>query len=90
MFSPTKKALRELERSHEDGLYTRQGVPVPDYLLALHTAPGPTGLLANAGGTRMAGSDAINVLFKGVGGHGSSPQFAKDPIVMTAHAITQY
>ncbi len=74
----------------KDGLYTRQGVPVPDYLLALHTAPGPTGLVANAGGTRMAGFDQLDVVFKGVGGHGSSPQFTKDPIVMTAHAITQY
>jgi hippurate hydrolase len=73
-----------------DGLYTKHGVPVPDYLLAMHTAPGPTGLLANAAGTRMAGFDQIDVVFKGVGGHGSSPQFAKDPIVMTAHAITQY
>lgn len=73
-----------------DGLYTRQGVPVPDYLLALHTAPVTTGLVANAAGTRMAGFDQIDVLFKGVGGHGSSPQFTKDPIVMTAHAITQY
>jgi amidohydrolase len=74
----------------DDGLYTRYAVPVPDYLLALHTAPVTTGLVANAGGTRMAGTDQIDVLFKGVGGHGSSPQFTKDPIVMTAHAITQY
>ncbi len=74
----------------KDGLYTRQGVPVPDYLIALHTAPGPTGIVANAGGTRMAGFDQLDVVIKGVGGHGSSPQFTKDPIVMTAHAITQY
>ncbi len=87
---PDEEGIKGARAMVEDGLYTRQGVPVPDYLLALHTAPGPTGLLANAGGTRMAGSDAIDVLFKGVGGHGSSPQFAKDPIVMTAHAITQY
>jgi amidohydrolase len=73
-----------------DGLYTRHGVPVPDYLLALHTAPGPTGLLANAGGTRMAGTDQLDVVFKGVGGHGSSPHVTKDPIVMTANAIMQY
>jgi amidohydrolase len=74
----------------DDGLYTRYAVPVPDYLLALHTAPGPTGLLANAGGTRMAGTDQLDVLFKGVGGHGSSPHVTKDPIVMTANAIMQY
>jgi hippurate hydrolase len=74
----------------EDGLYTKQGVPVPDYLIALHTAPGPTGLVANAEGPRMAGFDQLDVVFKGVGGHGSSPHVTKDPIVMTANAIVQY
>ncbi|MBW4621428.1 MAG: amidohydrolase [Cyanosarcina radialis HA8281-LM2] len=74
----------------KDGLYTQKGVPLPDYLIAMHTAPGPTGLVANAEGTRMAGFDQLDVVFKGVGGHGSSPHVTKDPIVMTAHAITQY
>jgi amidohydrolase len=87
---PDEEGIMGAEAMVEDGLYTRHGVPVPDYLLALHTAPGPTGLVANVGGTRMAGSDAIDVMFKGIGGHGSSPQFAKDPVVMAAHAITQY
>jgi hippurate hydrolase len=87
---PAEEGIMGAKAMVEDGLYTQQKVPVPDYLLALHTAPGPTGLIANVGGTRMAGSDAIDVTFKGIGGHGSSPQFAKDPVVMTAHAITQY
>jgi amidohydrolase len=73
-----------------DGLYTTHGVPVPDYLLGMHSAPGPTGLVASAPGVQTAGSDAIDVVIKGVGGHGSSPHLAKDPILMTAHAITQY
>jgi amidohydrolase len=73
-----------------DGLYTKHGVPMPDYLLAMHTAPVPTGLVANAAGTRMGGFDQIDVVFKGVGGHGSSPHVTKDPIVMTANAIMQY
>jgi amidohydrolase len=87
---PDEEGIEGAKAMVADGLYTRQGVPVPDYLLVLHTAPGPTGLLANVGGTRMAGTDTLDVVFKGVGGHGSSPQFAKDPVVMTAHAITQY
>jgi hippurate hydrolase len=87
---PDEEGITGARAMVEDGLYTRHGVPIPDYLLALHTAPGPTGLLANVGGTRLAGSDAIDVVFKGIGGHGSTPQFAKDPVVMAAHAITQY
>jgi len=74
----------------EDGLYTRHGVPVPDFLLGMHSAPGPTGLIASSPGIQTAGSDPIDILFKGVGGHGSSPHLAKDPIVMAAHAVTQY
>lgn len=74
----------------EDGLYTRHGVPVPDFLLGMHSAPGPTGLIASSPGTQTAGSDPIDIVFKGVGGHGSSPHLAKDPIVMAAHAVTQY
>jgi hippurate hydrolase len=73
-----------------DGLYTTHGVPVPDYLLALHTAPVGTGLVAARSGTIMAGTDQIDVTFHGVGGHGSMPHLTKDPVVMAAYAVTEY
>lgn len=38
----------------------------------------------------MAGSDQLDVTFNGVGGHGSAPEFAKDPIVMGSSAVMQY
>jgi hippurate hydrolase len=38
----------------------------------------------------MAGTDQIDVLFRGVGGHGSMPHMTKDPIVMAAYAVTGY
>jgi amidohydrolase len=87
---PAEEGVAGAKAMVEDGLYTRHGVPVPDFLLGMHSAPGPTGLIASAPGVQTAGSDAIDVLFKGVGGHGSSPHLAKDPIIMAAHAITQY
>lgn len=68
----------------------KNGVPEPDYLLGMHTAPVPVGHYLNAAGYRMAGADQLDVTFYGVGGHGSSPQEAKDPIVMAANAILQY
>jgi hippurate hydrolase len=68
----------------------KKGVPVPNYLLGMHTAPVAVGLYLNMGGDRMAGADQLDVTFKGVGGHGSAPQEAKDPIVMAANAILQY
>ena len=68
----------------------KQGVPEPDYLLGMHTAPLPVGYYLNAAGYRMAGADQLDVTFHGIGGHGSSPQGAIDPIVMAANAIVQY
>jgi hippurate hydrolase len=72
-----------------DGMYKR-GVPIPDYLFGMHTAPVPVGYILCEGGPRFAGCDQIDVVFRGVGGHGSSPHLAKDPIIMAASAIMQY
>jgi hippurate hydrolase len=68
----------------------KKGVPVPDALFGMHTAPVPVGYYVNAAGDRMAGADQLDVTFYGVGGHGSSPQETKDPVVMAANAIIQY
>ena len=68
----------------------KKGVPEPDYLLGMHTAPAPMGYYLNAAGFRMAGADQLDVTFYGIGGYGSTPQGAIDPIVMAANAILQY
>lgn len=72
-----------------DGMYAK-GVPVPDYLVGLHTGPLPTGVVVNMPGKIMAGMDQIDVTFHGVGGHGSSPHLAKDPVLMACAAVVQY
>ncbi len=66
------------------------GVPVPKYLLGMHTAPVPVGYYLNLPGDRHAGADQLDVEFYGIGGHGSQPQFTKDPVLMAANAIIQY
>ncbi|MDA3615991.1 amidohydrolase [Polluticaenibacter yanchengensis] len=73
----------------KDGFYDK-GIPVPDYLFGMHTIPLAVGKIDNAVGVRMAGTDQINVTFKGVGGHGASPEFTKDPVVMGSNAVMQY
>jgi hippurate hydrolase len=73
----------------EDGLWTR-GFPKPDYAMGAHTAPGPVGYVANPPGVRMAGTDQLDVTFRGVGGHGSSPETTIDPVVMAAQAVGAY
>lgn len=68
----------------------KKGVPEPDFLLGMHTAPFEVGYYLNAAGSRMAGADQFDVTFYGIGGHGSSPNLAVDPIIMAANAILQY
>ena len=72
-----------------DNMYDK-GVPVPDYLFGLHTAPIPAGTVANGFGERCAGNNVLDVTFYGVGGHGSAPEFTKDPIIMGCTAVMQY
>lgn len=65
-------------------------VPVPDYLLGMHTWPMALGKVINGYGVRNSGSDQLDVTFYGVGGHGSTPELSKDPIVMMSNAVLQY
>ncbi|MGL4722218.1 MAG: amidohydrolase [Desulfovibrionaceae bacterium] len=74
----------------DDGFYTKYGIPKPDFFIGMHTAPIPIGMVANMPGVRMAGTVQLDVTFHGIGGHGSSPHLAKDPIVMAAMAIIEY
>ena len=72
------------------GLYDGFGMPQPNFMVALHSAPIPLGTIVSAGGVLMAGTDQLDVTFYGVGGHGSAPQHSKDPVLMAATAVVQY
>lgn len=73
----------------DDGLFTR-GFPKPDFALGSHAVPLPVGMAVSAAGRRMAGTDQLDVTFYGVGGHGSAPELAIDPVVMAAQAVLAY
>lgn len=73
----------------DDKMYER-GVPFPDYLFGMHTWNIPLGTVDNGTGVRMSGSDQLDVTFYGVGGHGSAPEFTKDPVIMASNAVIQY
>jgi len=73
----------------KDGLYDK--VPKADVLVASHVIPlYPAGAASAKAGRRMAGTDQMDVTLYGVGGHGSAPQFAKDPVVMGSMAVLGY
>jgi amidohydrolase len=73
----------------KDKMYDK-GIPVPDFLFGMHTRPIAVGKIENGIGDRMAGTDQLDVTFLGVGGHGASPEFTKDPIIMACNAVMQY
>jgi amidohydrolase len=70
----------------KDGLFDRFGRP--DYALALHVDPElETGKVGWVSGYAMANVDSVDVLVRGVGGHGAQPQATKDPVVIAAQTV---
>ncbi|PTQ12644.1 peptidase M20 [Sphingomonas oleivorans] len=70
-----------------DGLYTR--FPKPSTVIAFHdSAQLPAGTVGYADGYAMANVDSVDLVVKGVGGHGAYPHLAKDPIVLAARIVT--
>ena len=69
-----------------DGLYTR--FPKPNFVYAFHdSAILPAGSIGLTPGYTTASVDNVDVLIKGVGGHGASPQSTKDPIVLGSRIV---
>jgi hippurate hydrolase len=70
----------------DDGLYTR--FPKPDAALAFHDSAGlPAGTIGYSNGYALANVDSVDVLVKGVGGHGAYPHTTKDPVVLAARIV---
>jgi amidohydrolase len=68
-----------------DGLFTR--FPKPDFAFGLHDGPFPHGYVNYRVGVGSSSSDGLAIKFKGRGGHGASPQYTADPIMMAARFI---
>lgn len=85
---PAEEPITGAAAMVDDGLYNF--IPKPDVFIGMHTTPLPVGTVVSSPGTRMAGTDQLDILFHGVGGHGSMPHLAKDPVLMSALAVTEY
>lgn len=70
----------------DSGLYEK--FPRPDYALALHVTPKlPVGSIGYRPGQALAGTLSTRLKVRGLGGHSSAPQDAKDPVVLAARII---
>jgi amidohydrolase len=71
----------------DDGLFTR--FPKPNYVIAFHdSAMLPAGTIGYTVGPALANVDTVDVVIRGVGGHGASPHTTRDPIVLASRLVT--
>lgn len=69
------------------GLFTR--FPKPQTVMAFHDAAAlPAGVIGITQGYALANVDSVDLLIKGVGGHGAYPHTTKDPIVLASRIVT--
>ncbi|WP_395612529.1 amidohydrolase [Allosphingosinicella sp.] len=70
-----------------DGLFTR--FPRPAFAIAFHdSATLPAGQIGYSEGPALANVDSVDMLVRGVGGHGAAPNTTRDPIVLAARIVT--
>ncbi|TFI56728.1 amidohydrolase [Sphingomonas parva] len=71
----------------DDGLYTR--FPKPSHAIAFHDSAGlPAGTIGYSVGPALANVDSVDIVVKGVGGHGAYPHTTRDPIVLASRIVT--
>jgi hippurate hydrolase len=83
---PAEETIDGAKAMLDDGLYSK--IPKPDYAIALHDngeiAAGKVGMTP---GFALANTTSVDITVRGVGGHGSKPEGAKDPIVLAAQIV---
>jgi hippurate hydrolase len=84
---PAEETIEGAKAMLKDGLFTR--FPKPQFVIGFHdSASLPAGTVGYTAGYALAAVDSIDVLVKGVGGHGAAPATAKDPIVLASRIVT--
>ena len=83
---PAEETIDGARAMLKDDFFTR--FPRPDFAIALHDSPDyPAGTVAYIPAYALASSTNVDIKIRGIGGHGSRPESAKDPIVITAQVI---
>jgi hippurate hydrolase len=86
LFQPAEELGAGAEAMLNDGLLSR--IPRPDFAAALHVSSDvPTGQIQCRAGYALANVDSVDIVVKGRGGHGASPETTIDPIVIAAKLV---
>ncbi len=86
IFQPAEEVLGGAPAMLMDGLYTR--FPKPDIVLGLHVAshiePGKFQVYERIANSS---SDGVDIIVRGVGGHGAAPHTTVDPVVVASDLV---
>ena len=83
---PAEEIVRGAEGMLAAGLYEKFGKP--DFAVALHDwATLEAGKVGYRAGEFMAATDSLNLVIRGVGGHGAAPHTTRDPVVLAAETV---
>lgn len=83
---PAEETIDGARAMLDDDLYKR--FPRPDFAIALHdSADFAAGTVGVISGFALASSNSVDITIRGLGGHGSRPESAKDPIVLAAQVV---
>jgi amidohydrolase len=83
---PAEEIVAGAKAMLDDGLYTR--FPKPDYALTFHgDALMPAGHVGYREGPFMSGVSSMDIVVRGVSGHGSAPHTAKDPVLLSSQIV---
>jgi amidohydrolase len=83
---PAEETVEGSRAMLADGLYSR--FPKPDFVIAMHdSADVEAGKITYCPGYAMASATSVDLIIRGLGGHGSKPENTKDPIVIASQIV---
>ena len=89
MFQPGEEGFDGAGHMIKEGVLNASGRKVDaTYGIHVMSSAAPAGVFSTKGGTMMASSDELHVTVVGMGGHGSQPHTAKDPIPVAAEMVS--
>lgn len=87
MFQPGEEGYDGARVMIDEGVLAAAGTPLVG-AYAIHVLPGPRGVFVTRPGAVLAGANLLRINVNGVGGHGSMPQAAVDPVPPVAEIVT--
>lgn len=83
---PAEEIVGGAKAMLKDGLFTR--FPKPDYALALHDDSRIlAGTVSVPSRAALSAVDTVDIVVKGIGGHGAYPATTKDPVVLASRIV---